>query len=333
MSGTFFYPLVIIAAVIGFFLSLYIRNKKAGKQTLVCPLRASCDDVIHSEYSRFFGVPVELMGLVYYALVALVYVGLQFQPGLIPDQAILWVLGLTATALLFSLYLTVIQAIVLKQWCSWCLVSAGLCAAIFYGAISGYTIDVFTLLAEYKFLILIFHNIGFALGLGGAVLTDFFFFKFFKDLRISEDESKTMSMVSEVIWFGLALLVVSGIGLYLPEMVRLNESSKFLVKVIVVGVIIINGIFLNLKISPQLVNISYGVKHNHKSGELRGFRKLAFALGAVSITSWFSAFLLGMFRSVPLAFIDLLSIYLIVLGIAISVSQIMENYLTRKVSA
>ena len=138
-------------------------------------------------------------------------------------------------------------------------------------------------------------------------------------------------MVSEVVWFGLALLVISGIGLYLPEMAHLNESPKFLVKMIVVGVIIVNGVFLNLKISPQLVKISFGGKH--KMGELRGFRKLAFALGAVSLTSWFSAFILGIFRSVPLSFIHLLAIYIIALAIAVSLSQILESHLTRKSSA
>jgi uncharacterized membrane protein len=333
MSSTLFYPLVTIAAILGLFLSLYIRHKKANKKVLVCPLKANCDDVIHSEYSKFFGIPVELMGMGYYILVALIYTGLQFQPDLIPASAILWVLGLTATALLFSLYLTIIQAIVLRQWCSWCLMSAGLCATIFYGVVAGSTMDVLAILAEYKFLILIFHNIGFALGLGGAVMADFFFFRFLKDLKISEDESKTLSMVSEVVWFGLALLVISGIGLYLPEMARLNESGKFLVKMIVVAVIIINGVFLNLKISPQLVKISFGGKHKHKMGELRGFRKLAFALGAVSITSWFAAFILGIFRSVPLSFIQLLSIYVIAIGIAVSLSQILEIHLTRKSNA
>ena len=333
MSSILFYPLVTIAAILGFLLSLYIRHKKSTKKVLVCPLKASCDDVIHSEYSKFFGIPVELLGIGYYALVVLVYASLQFQPGLMPAQVTLWILGLTVTALLFSLYLTVIQALILKQWCSWCLMSAGICAAIFYGVVAGSTMDVIAILAEYKFLILIFHNIGFALGLGGAVMADFFFFKFLKDLKISEDESKTLSMVSEVVWFGLALLVISGIGLYLPEMARLNESPKFLVKMIVVGVIIVNGVFLNLKISPQLVKISFGGKHKHKMGELRGFRKLAFALGAVSLTSWFSAFILGIFRSVPLSFIHLLAIYIIALAIAVSLSQILESHLTRKSSA
>ena len=101
-------------------------------------------------------------------------------------------------------------------------------------------------------------------------------------------------------------------------------------KVIVVGVIIVNGILLNLKISPRLVKISFGKLHKHKPGELRRQRKLAFALGAISITSWFSAFIFGMLRSVPISFANLLAIYLIVLGIAISLSQIAESYLGKK---
>jgi len=174
------------------------------------------------------------------------------------------------------------------------------------------------------------HLIAAAIGLGGATITDVFFFKFLKDFKISESESEILRTLSQVIWFTLALIVLTGIGLYLPASERLLISSKFLVKMIVVGVIIINGAFLNLLISPKLVHISFGESHHHESGELHRLRKLAFALGAISSVSWYSAFILGSLRRLSFSFQELLGIYLILVVIAVIGSQVIERRLVKR---
>ena len=164
------------------------------------------------------------------------------------------------------------------------------------------------------------HILGVALGLGTATITDVFFFRFLKDFKISRMESGVMRTLTLVIWFALVILVASGTVLYLQDMERLNQSSKFLTKMIVVGVIIINGIVLNLFISPRLTKISSD----------KYTRRIAFALGAISITSWYSAFLLGMFRAVPLSFAVLVSIYCALSLLAIVASQVMERIYTKR---
>lgn len=123
--------LIIFTAFAGFLLAFYIRHKKGAGETFVCPIGADCNMVIHSEYSKFFGIPVEVLGLLYYALVALVYALFLASPVLTHPVVIITVYATTAASFIFSLYLTFVQAFKLKEWCTWCLTSAALCSVIF----------------------------------------------------------------------------------------------------------------------------------------------------------------------------------------------------------
>lgn len=133
------YLIIIFVSFGGFLLSLYIRHKKVAKEALVCPLKFDCETVIFSDYSKLFGIPLELLGMTYYLIVAVsygIFLGLSGLGGglmsiEIPQIIIFGILSLTIVAFLFSLYLTFIQAFALKQWCTWCLISAGLCTTIF----------------------------------------------------------------------------------------------------------------------------------------------------------------------------------------------------------
>lgn len=316
---------IILAAITGSLIASYIRYKKTAHQVLVCPLHSNCETVTHSQFSRFLGIPVELMGIAYYVIIAVSYLVFQFMPDLAGAYSIFALLVLSTTAFLFSAYLTFIQAFTLKQWCTWCLFSAGLCTAIFIAALIGTNISFAEMLQANHRGIVGVHLFGLALGLGAATLADIFFFKFIKDFRISHEEAAILNTLSQIIWLGLALLMLSGIGLYLANAEALNHSSKFLVKLVVVGVILVNGMFLNLMIAPRLVQISFGGPHAHVPGELTRLRRIAFALGAISMTSWYSAFTLGMIKQVPLPFSMLLGIYLLILCGAIIGSQITER--------
>lgn len=322
--------ILIFMAFGGFLLAFYIRHKKQSHEKMVCPLNSDCDSVIYSKYSKFFGIPVEILGLSYYAVIVVSYTFFLAFPHLAPPLAVFTVLALTIAAFLFSLYLTFIQIVAIKQWCTWCLISAGICAVIFAIALLVSEFGFIPLLDRYRELILIGHFLGVALGLGGATIVDILFFKFLKDFRISEQEAGVIHTLSQIIWFSLVILVLTGIGLYIPEAEELNQSAKFLVKMIVVAVIIINGTFLNLLVAPKLVRISFGEKHDHQSGELHHERKIAFALGAVSLVSWYSAFILGIARNIPIEFWQLLFAYLAILIAAIIVSQIAERVLINR---
>ncbi len=322
---------LILAGFCGFILAFYIHTKKKAKQPLVCPLRSSCESVVHSNYSKFLGVPVELFGLAYYALIAVSHLFLLAYKNGSPGWFSFVVLVISFFSFLFSLYLVSIQAFVLKQWCTWCLFSAFLCTVIFLLTVTSIPINITPFLLEHKKIVTIFHLFGMAIGVGAATITDIFFFKFLRDFRISEEESDIMNTLSHVIWCALGILVASGVGLYLPQADILGESPKFLVKMIAVIVLIVNGFLLNIIIAPKLVHITFGEPHPHKPGELHKLRHLSYALGAISITTWYFTFVLGALRNISFSFSTILVFYVTLLVIAIIGSQLYDYiYVAKK---
>lgn len=322
--------LLIACSLAGLRLAFFIWRKKRLGHKMVCPLNSDCNAVIHSEYSTFFGIPVEIIGLFYYAIISISYLFFLITPFNISSLVVFLVLASSTLALLFSLYLTFIQIFSIKQWCVWCLMSAGLCVAIFALAIWGSGFGFVPLLVKYYGVFVIFHVLGVSLGLGAVLIVDILFYKFLEDFSVSKWEADVMHTLSQVIWFALAVLIITGLCFYIVRAGELNHSPRFLVKMVVVLVIVVNGALLNLLVAPNLMNIPFGKKDTHKKGGSHYPRKLAFALGAISMTSWFSAFLLGMLRSLEVEFLPLLSAYVGVLLVAVIVSQFMERYFANR---
>ena len=123
--------LIILSSLGGLSLATFIHLKKKEPKPLVCPIGHSCDPVVHSDYSRFMRIPVELLGILYYLIVLISYVLLFMYPQGKTPATEATLLALSAIAFLFSAYLTWVQAFVLKEWCTWCLISASLCVLIF----------------------------------------------------------------------------------------------------------------------------------------------------------------------------------------------------------
>ena len=127
----FLYLTIIFSALVGLGLSGWIHHKKFVKEKLVCPTGSDCETVIYSKHSKFLGVPVENLGVFYYLLVAAGYTLFLFSPNWESDVYSFAIISVTTLAFLFSIYLTYIQAMVLREWCIWCLVAAGLCVVVF----------------------------------------------------------------------------------------------------------------------------------------------------------------------------------------------------------
>lgn len=315
----------IIASAIGLAVSIYIFIKKRRKSGLMCPLRTKCDEVINSAHSKTLGIPNEILGIAYYAITGAYFIAAYTEAFPILGITQLFAVLFISFGMLFSVYLISLQAMVIRAWCMWCLLSA-LANILLVISLFGFPAQqLFEILSESRVLWVIAHNIGFILGLGGATITDVFFFRFLKDNKISIDEKGTMDTLSSVIWFGLAILIITGIMLYLPEQARLNESPKFLLKVVVVGVVLINGLLLNLLVAPKLHMLSF-----ENTIPARRFRRLAFALGGVSIVSWYSAFVLGSIRSIETTLGIGLIGYFALVACAVIGSQIYEALITRK---
>lgn len=121
------YIVVMGLAVVGFFVSWHIYQSKKGGPKLVCFIgkgKHTCSEVVESEYAKTLGIPNEILGMAYYVAMAIlaIFLGffLQKASGTFQTFAVIF----SGTAFLMSLYLTAIQAFVLKKFCEWCLVTA-----------------------------------------------------------------------------------------------------------------------------------------------------------------------------------------------------------------
>lgn len=132
---------IFIAALIGFFISCYIAYKKIKHEKLFCPLGKQCNDVVYSEYNKMFGIQNEILGVIYYGLVAIVFGASLFGVWSAPTILNLFFLIAALCAVVFSVYLIFVQAIILKKWCEWCIASAILSLTIFILMLSGYAIS------------------------------------------------------------------------------------------------------------------------------------------------------------------------------------------------
>lgn len=115
----------------GISLASYIYHCKHKKKPLICPLRSNCDTVITSRYSTLLGVPLEVLGIIYYTFVTVIHALILINPNFATNWELIIGLVASSGAFLFSIYLTSIQAFVLKEWCTWCLTSATFCLIIF----------------------------------------------------------------------------------------------------------------------------------------------------------------------------------------------------------
>lgn len=121
---------IFILGVGGFLVATHIRKHKTQNTPLVCPIGFDCHAVVHSDYSRFFGIPVEVFGMIYYSLISVAYLYLIFV-NQVPVFVISALIFLSLLAFLFSAYLIAVQIFILKKGCSWCIVSALVTLCIF----------------------------------------------------------------------------------------------------------------------------------------------------------------------------------------------------------
>lgn len=122
---------IFVLGICGFWVAKHIRNHKVKDTPLVCPIGFDCHAVVHSDYSKFIGMPVEILGMIYYGLLSLAYLFFIFWSEMMPNGLIGFLILMSLGAFLFSLYLIFVQIFLLKKGCSWCIVSALISAAIF----------------------------------------------------------------------------------------------------------------------------------------------------------------------------------------------------------
>lgn len=114
---------ILVLALAGLAVAFYINYKKTKKEKLVCVIGKDCDKVVNSRYSSVFGIDNQILGMIYYLLLAAF--AIFSLAGLVWPAIIFSVFRLmTVGAILFSIFLVGVQAFILREWCEWCLGSA-----------------------------------------------------------------------------------------------------------------------------------------------------------------------------------------------------------------
>jgi len=113
---------VMILALIGVGISGYLYSLHGGDfSDKACEINEtfSCSVVDQSPYSEIYGVPVSLLGIIGYGLLALAALMKLFDKK--GDRGLDWFLVLaSAGGLAFAMFLTAIEAFVLHAWCLYC---------------------------------------------------------------------------------------------------------------------------------------------------------------------------------------------------------------------
>ncbi len=126
---------VCIAALIGFADASYLTVEHYIGGIPPCSPGFDCEKVTTSEYSQILGIPVALLGSLYYfviLLATLVYFDTRKQ------FIALGVFAVAPLGLASAVWFTSLQIFVIKAFCPYCLLSAGTSTLIFIFALIGY---------------------------------------------------------------------------------------------------------------------------------------------------------------------------------------------------
>ncbi len=172
----------------------------------------------------------------------------------------------------------------------------------------------------YQMFITIVHVLGVVIGMGAALISDFLFSFYAHNKKLSHFETRTLRVLSNTVIFGLCIIIVSGVGIFLLDIDKYMNSTKFLAKMTILLVLIINGFILHSYISKSMIKKGFLSLHKYTN-----IRKLAFACGATSIVSWCSLMSLGVIDSITFSYTTLITIYISILVFSILISLIVES--------
>lgn len=124
----------ILLAALGTADSIYLLVYKYTSNDRMCLGDGGCATVNYSPFSMIYGIPVALLGVLAY-LAILTVLALEPRWKLADEYGRLAVFGMGLVGVLFSAYLTYIEAYVIHAYCPFCITSAVLITLIFILAI------------------------------------------------------------------------------------------------------------------------------------------------------------------------------------------------------
>jgi uncharacterized membrane protein len=122
-------------SLVGLFVSAYLWLYKTGRLGSIACGTGGCETVQLSEWSRFMGIDVALIGMVGYVGLLLLSLG-ALQPPLVRVRWPGTLLALlSGVGVAFAVYLTYLELFVIHAICRWCVGSAVIITGVFVVAL------------------------------------------------------------------------------------------------------------------------------------------------------------------------------------------------------
>jgi uncharacterized membrane protein len=119
---------ILALGFIGFLDTTYLTITHFTGQNVNCTVSGGCNEVLSSEWSTIFGIPLALLGLLYYSsIIFTTFLYLDSKN----EKFFLFHAPATTFGFLFSGFLFYLQYAVIEQWCQYCLVSAATSTVLF----------------------------------------------------------------------------------------------------------------------------------------------------------------------------------------------------------
>ena len=147
------------------------------------------------------------------------------------------------------------------------------------------------------FLLVVAHVLGLVVGLGACTVTYAIGAYGMVFPKIMPKAVGVFKLISILVWAGLALLVASGIALVIVSGQTYGEiihSKLFYLKMAFIVVEVINGVFLNLVVTPAM-EAAVELDNFTATREYHRAQIIGAIGGGISASCWYGAFFLGMY--------------------------------------
>lgn len=123
------------AAIIGAIDAIYLSwIKFSHNETLCAPGLGDCFTVNTSRYSEIYGIPIALFGLAAFLFIIAILLG-ESRCSFLQENGSLLLFGVSLIGVLYSAYLTYLEAYIILAWCPYCVLSATMITIIFITSI------------------------------------------------------------------------------------------------------------------------------------------------------------------------------------------------------
>ena len=122
--------LAIALTVIGLLVAVYMTVYAFTSNDSMCLGSGDCSTVNASSYSKFYGIPVAVLGVAGYAAILAVLL-LEKRIGFLQQNGSLVFFGISLAGFLFTLYLIYVEVALIRAYCPFCIASQSAMTLIF----------------------------------------------------------------------------------------------------------------------------------------------------------------------------------------------------------